>query len=112
MENSLGNLNSDAFMARIFRSSFKKYFEVDHSYVLKKFKFLLFPFSFTKKNSLGSFGGTRDDIAPEMGNAPAQDTFLDADLYIPFMCFVTYVLLASIRVGVKATKKYLFYYKK
>ena len=103
MENSIGNLDSDAFMAKIFRSSLKKYFEVDHSYVITKFKFILFPFIIWNKNN-GLL--TNDDFNTQIENKNNSDSHLNPDLYLPLMFYISYVLLCCIRFGVSKADEY------
>ena len=66
------------------------YFNVNNSYVLRKLKVILFPFSnqnwARSTEATGEFSSPRHDI-----NAP--------DLYIPTMALITYILLYSYVLG-------------
>ncbi|CAH1392902.1 unnamed protein product [Nezara viridula] len=68
----------------------KQYFAVDTTYVRNKLRLVLFPFlnkDWSLKYSENSRVGPRNDV-----NCP--------DLYIPFMAFLTYVLLAGVLLGI------------
>eukprot|EP00762_Andalucia_godoyi_P002297 ANDGO_07568.mRNA.1 Protein transport protein yif1 len=81
------------------QSSAKSYFDVTHAYVLSKLKLLVFPFG---KQSLSSSGSSSFSSS----NASSPNTFMSggfsdhrdvhqADLYIPLMAFVTFILLCG-----------------
>lgn len=100
----------------------RAYFNVDGAYVLARFKVLLFPFQKSKdwrRRTTGQqqvqYGqqGYGQQTAPQqpMGQAqycsPREDENAP-DLYIPFMAFVTYILVAGFCMGVEAKDKTKF----
>jgi protein transport protein YIF1 len=80
----------------------KNYFEVNHSYVLKKLLLLLIPFtkrSWSRKRAHEQvqFDNAADDS--KYSFVPPRDDVNAPDLYIPVMSFVTYVLLVGFIFG-------------
>ena len=79
------------YIAIIYSSYVKYYFAVDNSYVSKKLRLLLFPFA----HSDWSIRYNHDE--------PVQPRFElnAADLYIPSMAFVTYILVVGYMLGLQ-----------
>jgi protein transport protein YIF1 len=80
----------------------KYYFEVNHSYVLKKLLLLLIPFtrrSWSRKRAVEQvhFDNNVSDTAQTF--MPPRDDVNAPDLYIPVMSFVTYFLLVGFIFG-------------
>lgn len=92
--------NLDHWSARCFQGSYKKYFEVETMYVLKKLLFILFPFWQLRKQE--QFVQYQEDDFPEAkeGQTEPEMDVLDPDLYIPMMAFTSYTLLTCLYLGV------------
>lgn len=66
----------------------KPYFEIDNQYIFTKIKLLLFPFLY-KDPQIGN----------ELeGDSTSKDRIDFADLYLPTMSFMTYILLVTLNV--------------
>jgi hypothetical protein len=64
-------------------SFLKPYFEIDNSYIFKKMKYVILPFLYKAP-----------DVGIESDNdGPSKEKIDFADLYLPLMSFVTYVLV-------------------
>jgi protein transport protein YIF1 len=73
---------------------FKDYFDVTNIYVLHKLRIIFFPF--TVKGEEGWKPKSRDfDSSPSLGSHDLNEgrDLQAADLYIPLMSFVTFILL-------------------
>lgn len=81
--------NLDKVSSFLSLEALKNYFAVDTTYVLKKLFILIFPFS--HKDWLCKSNKSQPSVPRSDINAP--------DLYIPFMAFVTYVLLGGAVLG-------------
>ena len=81
----------------------KPYFDVDNKYVLTKLKYIFFPFLNDQKtdNSLTSI---RNIQSKEEQNSEYKYKLERPDLYIPFMSFVTYILLTSFSISFQNEK--------
>jgi hypothetical protein len=92
------NKNMDSWAAKAFQRPFKKYFEVETGYVLRKLGFILFPFlEFSKPVDQAI---SSDDFQSGEGSAQERGhSVLDTDLYIPLMAFTSYTLLTCLYLG-------------
>jgi hypothetical protein len=91
--------NLDSWAAKCFQGSFKEYFEVETSYVLKKLLFILFPFFQFKKDEQ-PVQYQQDDFHDNTETSDIKNmTVLDTDLYIPMMAFTSYILLSCLYLG-------------
>lgn len=68
----------------------KPYFMIDNYYVLRKIKFLVFPYIF---KDIESENNSIDNENNESSN------FISLDLYLPIVGFITYLLLLAINLG-------------
>lgn len=78
-------------------------FNVGHSYVVKKLVLLLFPFTLLKKQDQSQAWGASpgsQNSGPQLTPEGLKTELEDADLYIPIMSYVTYVLLFGITRGI------------
>jgi len=74
----------------------KYYFDVSNSYVANKLRLILFPFmkkDWERQNVRNPQNGL------VQGFLPPREDFNAPDLYIPFMAFITFVLLMGIKRG-------------
>ena len=93
----MGNLqnNSMGLAEKFFNGSIKNYFQIDNTYLSKKLKHLFIPF--LTKNITEVSQGNEENFQAEEG---AQDiSVFKPELYIPFMSFVTYILLTCLSMG-------------
>ena len=102
LKNKISSLQVDSWAYRFFNSSFSSYFEIDNSYLLRKLRYLVFPFYF--KENLPQSDANEMEFNG-VSESPSKSVF-QTDLYIPVMSFVTYVLLACMSLGLN--DKYFF----
>lgn len=77
----------------------KKYFNVNHGYVLRKIVWQLVPVPSQKKKA-GEISGDDTDWTARIFEGLEQDVE-EPDLYIPTMSFITYVLLCGLVHGLR-----------
>lgn len=78
--------------------SLQQLFSVGHSFVIRKMLILLCPF-IKKKEVETSWGGDMSHSAGNMNECGLKVDTEEADLYIPCMAYVTYVLLYGVQRG-------------
>lgn len=104
-KNSLGQSNQylqqnfGAFIPAT--SNLNYYFQISNSYVLKKLRLILFPFRNGNWARLSSTQASGDGTTSSVSYAPPSQDINAPDLYIPFMSYITYVLLWSLFQGLK-----------
>lgn len=85
----------------------KHYFAVNHAYVVKKLALLLVPFEPFQRRSWSRRAGVDQRQFERQGETgataflPPRDDVNAPDLYIPVMCFVSYVLLVGFVFGTR-----------
>ncbi|KAI3655454.1 hypothetical protein MP638_004515, partial [Amoeboaphelidium occidentale] len=80
---------------------FRYYWNVDNGYVLSKLLLLIFPF---KQKNWDRLVVRNDATGEVQGYKPPRYDVMAADLYIPVMAFVSYILLVGAKMG--ATRKF------
>lgn len=104
-KNSLGQSNEyiqqnfGAFIPAT--SNLNYYFQISNSYVLKKLRLILFPFRNQNWARLASTQSAPDGSQTNISYAPPSQDVNAPDLYIPFMSYVTYILLWALFQGLK-----------
>merc|ERR1712137_1020185 len=78
----------------------RRYFSVNHGYVLRKLLWQLFPMPFSKKKAVDSEINANKDWTIRTINGLEVDVE-EPDMYIPVMGFVTFVLLHSLMQGLQ-----------
>eukprot|EP00930_Biecheleria_cincta_P044053 TRINITY_DN30222_c0_g1_i1.p1 TRINITY_DN30222_c0_g1~~TRINITY_DN30222_c0_g1_i1.p1 ORF type:complete len:338 (+),score=67.88 TRINITY_DN30222_c0_g1_i1:144-1157(+) len=81
-----------------FMESVRRYFNVNHGYVLRKMAWQLVPLSNSKKKT-GELGDEKDWTARVFEGLEVE--IEEPDMYIPTMGFVTYVLLCGLVCGLR-----------
>ncbi|EGV61701.1 Protein transport protein yif1 [Yamadazyma tenuis] len=82
-------------------SNLNYYFQISNSYVLRKLRLILFPFRNKNWARLASTQGAGDGTQSSISYAPPSQDINAPDLYIPFMSYITYVLLWALFQGLK-----------
>lgn len=95
----MGNLGktSSGWAEKFFNSSIKDYFQIDNAYLSKKLKHLFAPF--LTKNTPQAGEGNDGTFQAEEGSQ--EVSVFKTDLYIPFMSFITYILLTCLHTGLE-----------
>lgn len=82
-----------------FMESVRRYFNVNHGYVLRKMAWQLVPLSNTKKKAGSELDGEKDWTARVFEGLEVE--IEEPDMYIPTMGFVTYILLCGLVSGLR-----------
>jgi len=82
-----------------FMESVRRYFNVNHGYVLRKMAWQLAPLSNSKKKTGGELDSDKDWTSRVFEGLEVE--IEEPDMYIPTMGFVTYVLLCGLVCGLR-----------
>lgn len=82
-------------------SNLNYYFQISNSSVINKLRLILFPFRNKNWARLASTQPTGDGTQSSIIYAPPSQDLNAPDLYIPFMSYVTYILLWAVFQGLK-----------
>ncbi|KAM0943711.1 putative Yif1 family protein [Dioscorea sansibarensis] len=93
--------SSSEFMQSNFSSCFSNlqyYFQVNNKYVRSKLKLVLFPFLHR-----GHWTRMSEPVGDRLSYKPPIDDINAPDLYVPFVAFVTYIVLSGFAFGLLGT---------